>query len=97
MRMQSSDSNREGDVAMALIHSVLCNSLEESSNSAVSQAIQINMALEKKLPPTLFIRDIIRSKLSNHHTLLDLDLSNSKITKVDGLDAMKSLRRYDVT
>jgi hypothetical protein len=86
IEMAESDCNRGDDVANTLIRSALNNSSDESPCSSKYQVIQ------PILPPTLCKSEI---ELSNHHNLLDLDLSNNNITKVDGLEALKCLKRYE--
>jgi len=67
----------------------LNNSSDESPCSSKYQFIQ------PILPPTLCISEIEGIIFLSRHNLLDLDLSNNKITKVDGLEALKCLKRYE--
>jgi Leucine-rich repeat (LRR) protein len=87
IEMSESDCNRGDDVANTLIQSAL-----NYSSDGCSSKYQFNQPI---LPPTLCISEIEGIKLSSHHNLLDLDLSNNKITKVDGLEALKCLKRYE--
>ena len=89
IEMADSDCNRGDDVANTLIRSALNNSSDESPCSSKYQFIQ------PILPPTLCISEIEGIKFPSRHNFLDLDLSNNKITKVDGLEALKCLKRYE--
>ena len=90
------DHAYHGDVADTLIQSVL-NQLNDSRSSAEIVKVFQSMT-DPRLTQTLklsshSINKIAGIQLSSHNNLLELDLSNNKIAKVEGLDGLKWLMR----